>query len=115
MIFYNKHYITVDEHNRITRGFSDAFRKPSDTDICINAEGGYQFRLFPGGVENPVLFVWPHMIPLYKYENGEVAYRTEEEIQADIDALPEPEPTWQERTDAQIFYTAMMTDTLLEG
>ena len=27
---------------------------------------------------------------------------------------PEPEPTWQERTEAQIIYTAMMTDTLLE-
>ena len=31
-----------------------------------------------------------------------------------VPELPEPEPTWQERTDAQIFYTAMMTDTLLE-
>lgn len=27
---------------------------------------------------------------------------------------PEPEPTEDERRDAQIFYTAMMTDTLLE-
>ena len=26
----------------------------------------------------------------------------------------EPEPSWQERTEAQITYTAMMTDTLLE-
>lgn len=27
---------------------------------------------------------------------------------------PEPEPTEEEKRDAQIFYTAMMTDTLLE-
>lgn len=83
MEFYNKHYITIDERNRIVDGFSDAFRQPSDTDICINEQGGYQFRLFPGGAENPCLFDWPDMIPLYKWENGEVVHRTEEEIEAD--------------------------------
>lgn len=112
--FYNKHYITVDERSRIVNGFSDAFRSPSDTDICINEHGGYQFRLFPGGEENPALHDWQHMIPLYKYENGEVVKRTGEEIAADIAALPAPAPTEDEKRDAQIFYTAMMTDTLLE-
>ena len=63
MDFYNKHYITVDERSRIVNGFSDAFRKPSETDICINEQGGYQFRLFPGGEENPALHERQHMIP----------------------------------------------------
>lgn len=114
--FFNKHYITVDEQNRITSGFSDAFHSPSDTDICINEQGGYQFRLFPGGEENPRLHEWPHMIPLYKYKNGEVMKRTEEEIEADIAALPIPEeqPTQLDMIEAQVAYTAMMTDTLLE-
>ena len=82
-IFYNKHYITLDEQNHIVNGFSDAFCQPTDTDICINEHGGYQFRLFPDGEENPSLFDWNGMIPLYKWENGEVIKRTEEEIEAD--------------------------------
>lgn len=110
---YNKHYINVDEQGRITDGFSDAFRNPSDTDICINARGGYQFRLFPRGEENPPLCE-RHGVALYKYEGGGIVKRTAEEVSADIAALPAPEPTEDERRDAQIFYTAMMTDTLLE-
>ena len=114
--FYNKHYITVDEQNRIVNGFSDAFSSPIETDICINEQGGYQFRLFPDGEENPYLFNFEYMIPLYKYENEEVMLRTEEEIEADIAAIPEPEavPTQLDIVEAQALYTAMMTDTLLE-
>jgi hypothetical protein len=88
-MYYNKHYISVDNRSRIVNGFSDAFREPSDTDICINEQGGYQFRLFPGGEENPALFADPYMIPMYKYEGNKVAKRTEEEIAADV---PEPAP-----------------------
>ncbi len=113
MNIYNKHYITVDEQGRVTGGFSDAFRSPSDTDICINEQGGYQFRLFSGGGENPALRE-KHGVSLYKYESGAVVERTAEEIAADIAAIPAPAPTEDERRDAQIFYTAMMTDTLLE-
>ena len=117
MNFYNRHYITVDDRNRIIGGFSDTFHKPKEGDICINEQGGYQFRLFPGGEENPVLYEWQHMIPLYKYEEGRVVKRTEEELAADIAALPVvEEPVSQlDRVEAQATYTAMMTDTLLEG
>ena len=54
-MYYNKHYITVDAQNRIISGFSDAFNKPKDDDICINEQGGTLFRLFSGGGENPPL------------------------------------------------------------
>lgn len=102
--FYNKHYISVDEHGRIVEGFSDAFHHPSATDICINDQGGYQFRLFPDGEENPFLFDSEHMIPLYKYENGEVKNRSDEEIEADIAALPveDDSPTEEEDTAAML-------------
>ena len=90
--FYNKHYITVDDRSRIVDGFSDAFRQPSDTDICINEQGGYQFRLFQGGEENPALLADPYMIPLYKWNGNAVEKRTAEEIEADIAALPKPAP-----------------------
>ena len=103
-IFYNKHYITVDEQSRIVDGFSDAFRQASDTDLCINEQGGYQFRLFPNGVENPCLFDWDGMIPLYAYIDDKVVKRTEEEIEADRTAIPavEEQPTAQEDTDAMM-------------
>lgn len=115
MEFYNKHYITVDEQGRITDGFSDAFRSPAVNDICINEQGGYQFRLFPGEKENPKLSE-ENGIPLYKYEGGKVIMRSMEEIDADISALPQPEetPSQLDRVEAQATYTAMMTDTLLE-
>jgi hypothetical protein len=105
MNFYNKHYITVDEQNRIVDGFSDAFRQPSETDILLTDKGGYQFRLHylvydptyeltwhhRVSEENPALYDWNGMIPLYKYEGGYVKRRTEEEIEADRAALPKPE------------------------
>ncbi len=102
MNFYNKHYIVIDERNRIVGGFSDAFREPIETDICINEKGSYQFRLF--NVENPILFAFEHGIPLYKWENGEAVKRTVEEIEADIDAIPEvdAEPTAEEDAAAML-------------
>jgi hypothetical protein len=113
--FYNRHYIAVDERGRITDGFSDAFRQPSETDICINKQGGYQFRLFPGGEENPALYYWDG-IPMYKWDGTAVLHRDAEEIEADRAALPAPEevPSQIDQIEAQVTYTAMMTNTLLE-
>ncbi len=109
---YNKHYITVDEQGRIVGGFSDAFRAPRDTDICINERGGYQFRLFPGGEENPSLRE-KHGIPLYKYD-GEIRKRGEEEVGEDIAGLPAPEPTTEERVDDLEETTAELENALCE-
>lgn len=115
--FYNKHYIKVDSSNRVVEGWSDGPHRDKDTAnaICINDKGGYQFRI-NGGEENPPLFDWNDMIPLYKYEGGEVVKRTEEEIEADRANLPKPEekPTQIDQIEAQVTYTAMITDTLLE-
>lgn len=89
--FYNKHYIKVDSSNRVVEGWSDGPRRDKDTTdaICINDKGGYQFRI-NGGEENPSLFDWNGMIPLYKYEGGEVVKRTEEEIEADRKIAMQP-------------------------
>ena len=110
-----KHYITADDAGRITDGFSDALRQPAEGDICIEERGGYQFRLFPGGTENPTLFYRDTDIPLYRWDGDKVVRITAEELQADLDILDDKtEPTWQDRLEAQTFYTAMMTNTLLE-
>lgn len=88
---YNKHYIKADSSGRVVDGWSDGPLSDKGTAdaICINEKGGYQFRLFPGGEENPSLFEWEYMIPIYKYKDGKVDRRTEEEIAADIAAIPE--------------------------
>ena len=45
---------------------------------------------------------------------GLFALRTEAEKAAESAARPAPEPTQLDRVEAQITYTAMMTDTMLE-
>lgn len=89
--FYNKHYIEVDSSGCIMDGFSDAFRQPTDDAICINEKGGYQFRLFPNGEENPPLFDFEDMISLYKWDGEKVVARTEGEIESDRATLPKPD------------------------
>ena len=48
-----KHYITVDK-GIVIDGYSDEFKTPSDTDICINENGGRQFELL-GEINPPLL------------------------------------------------------------
>lgn len=112
---YNKHYVAVDDQGRIVDGWSDGPFPDKDTAdaVCITQQGGYQFRLEPGGEENPSLFD-RHGVPLYKLADGQVAERTAEELEADRSAIPASGPSATERLEAQVAYTAMMTDTLLE-
>lgn len=111
-MFYNRHYIVTDENNRIVNGWSDGPHSERDTSaaVLLTDKGGYQFRLFSDGEENPTLFDWDGMIPLYKYEDGEVVRRTEEEIEADRAALPVPEetPSAEEQLRADVDYLAIM-------
>lgn len=94
---YNKHYITVDEQGRIVDGWSDGPHPSRDTSeaVCINEQGGYQFRLAPDGEENPALHDWDGMIPLYKYEGGQIVRRSAEEIEADRAAATALPPAQQ--------------------
>lgn len=101
--FYNKHYVIIDAQNRITSGWSNGPHPEIDPTegLCINKQGGYQFRLFPGGEENPPLYTMDG-IPLYKYVDGEVVPRTEDEIAADRAAIPDPEPTLEELNESKL-------------
>lgn len=113
---YNNHYVTADDRGRIVDGWSDGPFPGKDVSdaVCIHEQGGYQFRLEPDGEENPALFD-RHGVPRYKLADGQVIERTKDEIIADIEAIPAPAPTAQEKLEAQVTYTAMMTDTLIEG
>ena len=108
--FYNKHYITTDTKGRITSGWSDGPHPGRDAAnaICINEQGGYQFRLRPGGEENLPLHTMGG-IPLYRWDGAQAVPRTEEEIEADRVTIPAPPPlpTTEERLNA--LENAMLT------
>lgn len=80
--FYNKYYIKINKLNQIIEGWSNGpFPDKDTTDaICINEKGTYQFRLYPDGEENPLLFNF-NRIPLYKYENKEIIPMSNIEIE----------------------------------
>ena len=86
--YFNRHYITVRSDGAIVGGWSDGPRPDKDTSnaVCINERGGYQFRLFPAGSENPPIYDMDG-IPLYKWDSESVMLRTETEIAAERDAV----------------------------
>ena len=106
---YNRHYIAADTRGRILDGWSDGPHPDRNTAgaVCISAEGGYQFRLFPGGEENPPLRAMDG-IPLYRWDGEAVQARTEEEIAADRAEIPEPAPSPQEQLRADVDFLAAM-------
>ncbi|MDO5765665.1 MAG: hypothetical protein Q4P84_08210 [Elusimicrobiales bacterium] len=82
--FYNKHYISVDDNDRITDGWSDGPHPNRDTSgaICINEKCGYQFRFFLGGEENPSLLDMDG-IPRYRWDGSAAVERSDEELEED--------------------------------
>lgn len=110
---YNRHFIEVDENNNIVRGFSDAFVQPTSNSILLTDEGSFHFRLFADGEQNPNLYTMDGM-PLYKWDGEQVVARTEDEIEAEMAAIPKPPamPTYEERLAAM--ESAMLTMMLQE-
>lgn len=112
--FYNHHYIITRSDGAVTDAWSDGPHPEKDTinAICINEQGGYQFRLYPGGEENPPIFDMDG-IPLYKWDGSQAVRRTEEEIAADRAAIPEPIPGPQEQLRADVDFIAAMMGVIL--
>lgn len=112
--YCSKYYISIDNQGRITSGWSDGPQRDRDTAgaICINEAGGYQFRLFSGGEENPSLYT-EDGIPLYRWDGEQVVRRSEAEITADRAALPAPAPSEQERLRADVDFLAAMQGVTL--
>ena len=86
---HNKHYIRTDNESRIIAGFSDAFEQPQPSDICINEEGGYQFRLYPNGEENPLIRD-EYGVPMYEWDGSAVVTRPPQDVEADRPEQSEP-------------------------
>lgn len=111
---YNRHYITVDDRDRILLAWSDGTLPNRDTAgaICINEQGGYQFRFAPDGEENPPIYTMDG-IPLYRWDGARAIPRTDEEIEADRAAIPTPPPSPQEQLRADVDFLAAMTNIQL--
>lgn len=109
-------YILLDAQNRITR-IEGEYSLPADLTGWVLIEEGApcdrlnlaQSHYLDGGLYTI------QGIPRYKYDGGACVLRSEAEIAADRDALPKPQPSQLDRVEAQATYTAMMTDTMMEG
>ena len=112
--FYNKHYIRTRVDGAVIDCWSDGPNPDRDIAdaICINEEGGYQFRLFPGGEENPALYTMDG-VPLYHWDGQAVQRRTDEEIGADRAYTPTPSPTAQEQLRADVDFLAALQGVIL--
>lgn len=96
-----QHYIRTDSRGRVISGFSTAFHAPQAGDICIARQAGYQFRLTPGGPENPPLCD-DDAIALYQYANGAITPRTDADMHSDRAALPPPRLSSEQKIQASV-------------
>lgn len=91
-------YIEVDSKDRVVKIFSDLFETPADTSILVEKGCGDRFAhahlYLDKSLNDGVSFN-------YKYTDGEIIERTEEEKQSDIVITPQ-EPTELEKAVAKI-------------
>lgn len=111
----SKVYVLLDAQNRITR-IEGEYSLPPDLTGWVQIDEGYgdRFSLAQSHYLDGGLYTMQG-IHRYKYEDGACVLRSEADIAADRDALPKPQPSQLDRVEAQATYTAMMTDTMMEG
>lgn len=110
-------YVFLDERNRVLRcegGYTMSNIDDVSKWTYIDEGYGDKFNLAQSHYLDGGLYTMQG-IPRYKYEDGACVLRSEAEIAADRDALPKPQPSQLDRVEAQATYTAMMTDTMMEG
>lgn len=111
----SKVYILLDEKDRIVR-IEGEYSLPSDLTGWVQIDEGYgdRFSLAQSHYLDGGLYTMQG-IPRYKYADCACVLRSEAEIAEDVAALPKPQPSQLDRVEAQATYTAMMTDTMMEG
>ena len=107
-------YVRTDAADSIVEINSSTFL--SDTEGWTAIDEGYGDKYHHAqGNYFPLPLFGPDGCANYKLVDGTPALRAEAEKAAEIAARPAPEPTPLDRVEAQIAYTAIMTDTMLEG
>lgn len=105
-------YIKTGDANRITAVNSSAFLP--DTTGWTEIDSGYGDKYHHAqGNYFPQPIMDERGIYRYKLVGGKPVERTQEEMDADY-VEPVAVPTKLDRIEAQMLYTAMMTDTLIE-
>ena len=107
-------YVLLDAESRILR-LEGECSLPADLTSWTKIDEGYgdKYNLAQSHyLDEPI--ITQDGLYRYKLENGKIVKRTEEELAIDKSAIPEPAPTQLDRVEAQVTYTAMVTDTLLE-
>lgn len=114
--YKSKVYIKLNERNLVLRvegGYTMSNIDNIDEWTYIDEGNGDRYNLCQSNyLDGPIYD--EHGIPRYKYVNGEIVPRTNEEILADIPPVV-PVATQLDRIEAQAMFTALMTDTLLEA
>ena len=111
----SKVYILTDEKNRVTRldgGYSIS-NVDTSTWTLIDEGVGDKYNLCQSHYLDKPLMTYDGFCQ-YKYDGENVVERTDAEINNDRNNVPPTLPTQEERIEAQVLYTALMTDTLLE-
>lgn len=113
----SKVYIQVNSDGLIT-ACEGGYTAPKDLTGWIQIDEGVgdeynlcQSHYFEGGIRTR------DGIPRYKYVDGVCVLRADDEVSADLEAQMAAialTPSQLDRVEAQVTYTALMTDTLLE-
>ena len=107
-------YVRADEAERIVEINSSAFLADTAGWTAIDEGYGDKYHHAQGNYF-PLSLYGTDGCANYKLADGTPALRTEAEKAEETAARPAPEPTPLDRAEAQVAYTAMMTDTMLEG
>lgn len=113
----SKVYVKLDNQNRVIQcegGYTiDNIKNIGEWTLIDEGEGDRfnlcQSNYFDGGLYTD------DGIPRWKYVGGECVLRNDDELSVDRASMPAPAPTQLDRIEAQVTYTAMMTDTMMEG
>lgn len=112
----SKVYVLLDEGSRIVRcegGYTMSNIDDVSKWTYIDEGTGDRYNLCQSHYLDGGLYTYDG-ISRYKYEDGACVLRSEAEVEADRAAMQPPAPTQLDRVEAQVTYTAMMTDTLME-
>lgn len=109
----SKVYIQIDAENRITR-IDGGYTTPSDLTGWILIDEGYgdKYNLCQTHYLEKGLMTFDGIYQ-YKYVSNDVVERSAQEIEDDREARPIV-PTQMDLLEAQVMWTAVCTDTLLE-
>lgn len=107
-------YVKTKSTGYITAVNSSAFL--TDLTNWVEIDRGYDYKYHHAqGNYFPEFIITDGGAYRYKLVNGKPVECTPEEIAAQEEALkPVDEPTQEDRIEAQVMYTALMTDTLLD-